>query len=386
MLKAYKYRLYPNVDQEVLLDKAFGCVRYVWNWALDKKTKAYEVDKKKLSYFDLANELPELKKQFPWLKDSHSQTLQMALRNLDNAFNSFFKKNSQYPKFKSKHKSKPSCQFPQGVKLDFYENTVEFPKLGSFKAVLHRKFEGAIKTVTVSRTSNGGYFASLLIEDGKETPSKAEVIEDSTTGIDVGIKTLLTLSNGTKIDNPKFLKRSEHRLKILQRRLSKKTMKTSVNRQDVKRQLSKHHEKVSNQRKDFLHKVSHKLVSENQTTMIVCEDLNIEGMLKNHKLAKSISDVAWSKFFEFTKYKCDWQGKTFQTIGRFDPSTKICNVCGSLNNTLTLKDREWDCPNCKIHHDRDLNVAINIKKMGYIRFLGTGIESKQSLLEQSIIS
>lgn len=384
MLKAYKYRIYPDDDQKILMEKSFGCARYIWNWALDKKIKAYEVDKTRLSCFDLANELPELKKTNPWLKEVYSQSLQMTLRNMDNAFNAFFKKNNQFPKFKSKHKSKPSCQFPQNVEVDFDANVIDFPKIGKVKSALHRRFEGKIKTVTLSRSASEKYYASILVEDGLEMPVKAVVTEDTTVGVDVGVKSLITLSTGEKVDNPKFLKKSEGRLKVLQKRLSKKTVKTSVNRQEAKKILSKQHEKVSNQRKDFLHKVSHKLVSENQTTMVVCEDLNVDGMLKNHCLAKSISDVAWSKFFEFTRYKCDWHGKTFQTIGRFDPSSRICNVCGVVNRGLKLSDREWDCPNCLSHHDRDHNAAINIRKIGYIRFQGTGTESKQSPLERSV--
>jgi len=383
MLKSYKYRVYPNEEQKILISKMFGCSRFVYNWGLDKKIKAYETDKTKLTCFDLANQLPELKKHNPWLKEASGQALQMSLRNLDNAFTAFFKKNSRFPKFKSKHSDRQSCQFPQYVKVDFEKNMIVFPKIGETQVIFDRQFDGKIKTTTLRKTLTNKYFVSVLVDDGLELPPKFPITEDLMVGIDVGIKHFATLSTGEKVENPKFLKKSQTRLGILQRKLSKKS-KTSMNRKEIKLKVAIHHERIANQRSDFLHKLTHKLVCENQATMFVCEDLNVDGMLKNHCLAKSISDVSWSKFFELMNYKCEWAGKTFTRIGRFDPSSKICHVCGQINHNLQLKDREWTCESCQTHHDRDLNAAINIKKFGFIRSQGTEIESKQSPLERSV--
>lgn len=385
MLKSFKYRIYPNKEQGVLFEKHFGCVRFVYNWGLNKKIKAYQKDKSKISCFDLCLELTKIKSEFKWLNDVYSCCLQMSLRNLDNAFTSFFRKNGRFPAFKSKHASKASCQFPSGVKPYFDIGLVYLPKIGAVKAVFDRQFEGKIKTCTLSKTSTGKYFISILVDDGKALPPKKKVTEKSVLGIDVGIKRFATLSDKTKITNPKFLKKSEQRLKVLQRRLSKK-QKGSKNRLDAKLKVAKQHEKITNQRDDFLHKLSHELVCENQATMFVCEDLDVKGMMKNSRLAGSISDVAWSRFIGFMRYKCDWYGKTFMQIGRFDASSKICNVCGYVNHGLTLKDRKWRCPDCMVTHDRDVNAAVNIKKFGYIRFQGTGIESKQSPSERLDIS
>ncbi len=385
MLKAYRYRLYPTEEQKVSMDKHFGCSRFVYNWALDKKIQAYQTSKKRLDYFDLAKDLTILKEQYTWLGDVYSQCLQSTLRNLDNAFVAFFHKKNKFPKFKSKHNSKQSCQYPQGVRINFTDSTIKLPKIGSIQAILHRSFEGKIKTVTLSKTSTCKYFVSVLVDNEIPLPSKLEVGENTITGIDVGLKHFATLSNGIKVDNPHLLSQSEQRLKVLQRRLSKK-QKGSISYKKTKRILALQHEHITNQRNDFLHKLSHKLVSENQVTMLSCEDLNVEGMLKNHHLAKAIADVSWCKFNEYLRYKCDWYGKTYMQIGRFDASSKICNECGYTNHELTLVIREWECPQCKTVHDRDINAAINIKKFGYLRFLGTGTEVKQSPLEQSDIS
>ena len=333
----------------------------------------------------MINGLPDLKKDYPWLKEVTAQSLQMSLRNLENAFTAFFRKNNKFPRFKSKHKSKLACQFPQNIKVDFENNEISFPKIGNVATILHRIFEGKIKTCTLSKTCTDKFFVSILVETGNELPVKQKVTEEKTLGIDVGIKHFATFSDGRKIDNPKFLKKSEKRLVVLQRRMSKKS-RISKNRKDIKLLVAKQHEKITNRRNDFLHKLSHDLVCENQATMFVCEDLNIKGMLKNHKLAKSISDCSWDRFMTFLKYKSDWYGKTYQQIGRFEPSSKMCSVCGFIKSDLTLKDRSWKCDDCNTEHDRDINASINIKKFGYIRFQGSGIEEKQSLSERLGVS
>jgi len=385
MLKAYKYRLYPSADQKALMDKHFGCSRFIYNWALAKKIEAYQTSKTKLDYFDFAKDLTSLKDRYPWLSEVYSQCLQSSLRNLDNAFVAFFRKKSKFPKFKSKHNSRQSCQYPQGIKVNFDTNIIKLPKIGKVEAVLHRKFEGKIKTVTLSRTPTDKYFVSILVEDDAILPQKLEVTEQATIGIDLGLKHFATFSDGTKIDNPHLLQKSEQKLAVLQKRLSRKK-KGSNSYKRARKNLALKYEQVTNQRKDFLHKLSHKLVHESQVTMIVCEDLYINGMLKNHNLAKSISDASWGSFNSMLDYKCNWYGKTYLQIGRFESSSKICSDCGYVNHELVLSDREWTCNQCRSIHDRDINAAINIKKFGYIRVLGTGTELKQSPAEQSDIS
>ncbi len=244
--------------------------------------------------------------------------------------------------------------------MDFETNTIKLPKIKQpIKAKLHRKFEGKLKTATVSRNSTGKFYISILVDNSIELPEKQHFDDNSTLGIDVGITHFAILSNSEKIDNPKYLKNSIQRLNILQKRMSKK-QKGSKNKVKARFAVSKLHEKISNQRVDFLHKTSSKLISENQAVAI--ETLNISGMLKNHCLAQSISDVSWSMFFNQLEYKAEWYGKTLLKIGQFEPSTKICNVCGFHNKDLTLKDREWQCPDCNSNHDRDINASINIKK------------------------
>lgn len=357
MLKAYKYRMYPNKEQSAMIAKHFGCVRYVYNKALDAKIKHYSSTKKTLSCFSLITGLLiQEKKEHDWLREVHSQPLQMALRNLDNAFTRFFREKKGFPKFKSKHE-KNSFQYPQGVSID--DNKIYLPKIGHVKIVQHRLFSGAIKTVTVSKSKTFKYYVSILVDDGMPVIIKKKPKAATTIGIDVGLKSFATLSNGAKIEPFKY---DTKRLAILNQRLSRK-QKGSNNRLKAKLRLAKQHEKIANQRKDFLHKLSSKLVGENQT--ICVEDLNISGMMKNHNLARSIGNASWSEFMSMLTYKSEWYGKNLVQIGRFDPSSKMCSTCGATNNELTLKDRGWSCE-CGVHHDRDINAAQNIKNFGLL--------------------
>ena len=244
-----------------------------------------------------------------------------------------------------------------------FETMDKLPKIGEIKAVLHRHFEGELKTATVSKTCKGDYYISILVENNAELPAKQPFTEVTTIGVDVGIKDFAVLSTGEKIENPKYLKNSLKRLKVLQKRVSRK-QKGSKNREKAKQRLAVLHDKITNQRKDFQNKLSFRLVSENQA--IALETLNVKGMVKNHHLAQAISDSAWSGFVTKLEYKAEWYGKTILRIGRFEPSSKLCNVCGFHNSELTLKDREWTCPDCKTKHDRDINAAINIKKFALI--------------------
>lgn len=359
MLKAYKFRLYPNKKQEELIRKHIGCCRFVFNYSLAEKIKSYETKGKSLSQFDLNKLIPNLKKENMWLKEVNSQSLQQANNHLDFAFKKFFREKKGFPNFKSKHNQIQSFTVPQNYSIDFKTQKITLPKIGLVKAKTHRMFKGELKSAIVSMTSTNKYFISILTEDNKCMPIQKKVKYNTTVGIDVGITSFATLSTGEKIDNPKYLKQSLQRLKILQKRASRK-QKGSMNRKKANFKVAILHEIIKNQRNDFLHKFTHKIVSENQA--IAIETLNIKGMVQNHCLAQSINDVSWSECFRQLEYKSLWYGKTLLKIGQFEPSTKICNVCGTINNTLELKDREWTCSQCNTKHDRDVNASINIKK------------------------
>jgi len=375
VFKAYRYRIKPDPEQIQLLESSFGCARFIYNHFLALKISMYASGKQKLSKYDMDAKLKSLKEEHPWLKEVNSQSLQAVTMNLDSAFSRFFKEKKGFPKFKSKKFSKPSFMNPQFCIVDFESNTISIPKAKKIKAVLHRKFEGKVKSITISRSATGKYYASVLVETEDQIPQKPEPNKDRAIGIDLGLTYFAITSEGQKTNNPRFLRKSEKRLKRKQRRFSRMT-KGSNNQSKQRVKLAKLHEKVSNQRKDFLHQVSHKLVNENQVDVLCIEDLNTRGMIRNRKLAKSISDVGWGMFRSFLEYKCDWNGKWLLDIGRFEPSSKTCSVCGHVNRELALKDRVWTCP-CGAVHDRDVNAAINIKEMAFnrqnlIRFIGLG--------------
>lgn len=367
MLKAFKYRLYPTDPQKELIARHIGSARFIYNLALETKQTAYAGNKVNLSLFDLNKQLPDLKKELPWLKEINSQSLQYPIRNLDNAFTGFFKGHTNFPKFKSKHRGSQAFGVPQNVFLK--DDKLIIPKFREgIKIVLHRQIKGAIKQATVSRTSTGKYFVSILCDTGEDPMPKPKVTEETTVGVDLGIKSFLVTSDGEILDNPKYLRKAQSRLKYTQSKYSKhKGTKT-------KRRLTKLHEKVVNKRKDFLHKASTKLIRENQS--IAIEDLNIKGMLKNHCLAQSITDVSWSMFVTMLEYKAGWYGKNILKIGRFDPSSKTCSSCGCINKDLKLNDREWTCPSCNSILDRDINAAVNIKSFALKRHLSEGLRLK----------
>lgn len=374
MLKAYKYRLYPSDEQKVLLDKHFGCVRFVYNLALETKSMAYAGNKITLSHFDLSKQLTDLKDECDWLKEVNSQSLQMALRNLDNSFQNFFKGRASFPNFKKKQ-NKQSFQCPQNVTVDFKNNCINLPKFKQpIKATLHRSFKGDTKTVTISKTPTNKYFVSILVDNHIELPKPIK--SNNAVGIDVGIKTFAVLSDGTEYQNPKHLRNAMVKLKWMQRKLSKK-VKGSNRRGVWKFRIAKQHEKVANQRKDFLHKATSEIT--NRFDLIILEDLNIKGMVANHKLAGAISDCGWGMFETMLQYKSEWKGKKVEYIGRFEPSSKICSNCGVKNNKLTLSDREWTCQNCNTTHDRDKNAAKNILSFG---LRNSGMERALECVEQ----
>jgi putative transposase len=350
MFRAYKYRLYPTNSQKELIHKHCGSVRFLYNLALETKTTAYLGNKVNLSRYDLQKQLVDLKKELPWLKETNSQSLQSALINLDEAYNKFFK-GAGFPKFKKKTNG-GSFAVPQNVIVE--NDLLIIPKFKEgIKMSLHRPTKGIIKSATISVTPTGKYFVSILCDTKEELPTKAPIKESTTIGVDLGIKDFCITSEGEVFENPKYLRKAQSKLKYVQRKYSKYKGKRT------KKKLAKLHEDVVNKRKDFLHKVSTKLIRENQT--IAIETLAVKNMVKNHNLAQAISDVSWSTFVTMLEYKADWYGKNILRIGQFAPSSKTCSNCGTINKELQLKDREWTCSNCSSVLDRDVNAAINIK-------------------------
>jgi putative transposase len=359
MLKSFKYRIFPNQEQKDMMSNIFGQVRFVYNLGLETKISAYIGNKKNYTCIDLANQVKELKDtDATWLKESPSQALQMSLRNLDNAYTNFFR-GGGFPKFKNKH-GKQSFQLPQGVYLE-NDKQIFIPKLKLVDIDLHRKFKGEIKTVTVSKSVTDKYYVSILVDTSELKPDKKLIMVKTTVGLDLGIKDFCITSDGEKFENKDFFKSTMSKLRIEQRSLSRKK-KGSNHYQKQKMVVALIHEKVRNQRQDYLHKISKYLVDNYDT--ICVEDLAVSNMVKSRKLSRSISDMGWSEFKSMLEYKCDWYGKNLSIIGRFEPSSKTCSSCGSINKDLTLNDREWTCPKCNKKHDRDINAAINIKKIG----------------------
>ena len=317
--------------------------------------------------------IPQLKKQeeTEWLQQTYSQCLQSSVINLGIAYKNFFEKRGGYPRFKSKY-GKQSLQYPQNVKL--LNNGLYFPKIGEVKANLHRIMTGELKTVTITKTKTGKYYASLLFDNGIDQPvinNKGKAL-----GIDLGLTHFCITSDSSKFDNPRHLKKHERNLKRKQQKLSRK-QKGSNSRNKARRLVARAHEKISNARQDFLHKLSRKLVNENQ--VIITEDLNIKGLVRNHQLAKAINDVGWGMFLNFLEYKCKQDGKVFLQINRFFPSSKTCNHCLNVVGSLPLDIRTWDCPSCGTKGiDRDINAAKNCRDEG-LRILfssGTGETAK----------
>jgi len=357
MYKSIKARIYPTDEQTEKLSQFFGCARWWWNQALNQTTTTYKETGKGLSREGLNALLPYLKKEFPWLGECHSQVLQSVTLNLSKAFINFSLKRAQYPSFKSKH-GKQSIHYPQGTK--FVDNLVYLPKLGWIKINLHRQIEGQVKTVTISKNPSGQYFAAILTEQEGKYPVPNS--EGTAIGIDLGITDFCITSTGSKFPNPRHIKQHERNLKRKQRKLSRK-VKGSNSRNKARKLVAKVHKRISNSRQDFLHKLSHKLVNENQ--VIVVEDLAVENMVKNHCLAKAISDCGWSNFVGMLNYKCERSGKILVKVDRFFPSS------------LPLDVRQWTCSSCGTNHDRDVNAALNIKAEG-LRILSLGTSETAS--------
>jgi putative transposase len=376
MLKAYKYRLYPNKAQVVLLNKHFGACRWLYNYGLAKKMQTYTETKTMISRFDLQAELPQLKRgDYTWLSEINSLSLQAVLRNLDTAYKNFFRDKKGFPKFKSKKSNRQSFCVVQNTKVNFEAGKISIPKFTDIKAVLHRQFDGQIKSSTISRTPSGKYYISILVETNQVIPPKQELSEKQAIAFDLGIKSFLVASNGDVIDNPKFLRKSLYKLKKIQRWHSRK-VKGSKNRAKHRIRLAVIHEKVTNQRTNWLHQLTSKYIKSTYNTFCI-EDLAVKNMVKNHKLALSISDAGWLTFVNQLTYKSDWFGKNILTIGRFEPSSKICSKCGHINQDMTLKDRLFICPNCKFEIDRDYQASLNILSFAF---------AKQNLVNDKLVT
>ena len=370
-LKAYKFRIYPTEEQEIFFAKTFGCVRKVYNLMLNDRKKAYEEVKndpsKKMTFPTPA----KYKKEFPFLKEVDSLALANAQLNLDKAYKNFFRdKSVGFPRFKSKKNPVQSytTNNQNGTVALINSKFIKIPKLKSLVRIkLHRQPKGKIKSATISRHSSGKYYISLLCkEEISELPKTNSAI-----GIDLGITDFAILSDGQKIDNHKFTSKMEKKLKREQRKLSKRALlaknkgiplSEAKNYQKQKRKVARLHEKVMNQRTDFLNKLSTEIIKNHD---IICiEDLNVKGMLRNHKLARSISDVSWSSFVAKLQYKADWYGREIIKVDQWFPSSQICSECGHKDGKKSLDIREWTCPICHTHHDRDINASINILTEG----------------------
>jgi len=354
--RTYKFELLPNEEQKTLLDKHFGCVRYIYNHFLNERKEQYQSDKKTDNYYGQAKTLTELKKKEDtiWLKEVNSQTLQFALRSLDTAYVNFFRGNAKFPRFKSR-KNKNTFTVPQHTKV--VDGRIFLPKFkGGIKVNIHREIKGEVGKFTISKTPTGQYFVSILTEQEYNSKKKT----GKSVGIDLGLKDFAITSDGIKYKNNRYTKRYARKLKKAQQYLSRK-QKGSNGFEKQKLKVAKIHEKITNTRQDTLHKVSNDIVS--NYDIICLEDLNIKGMIKNRKLSKHIADASWGTFVRFVEYKANWNDKTVIKINRWYPSSKTCNVCGYINQDLNLSDREWTCKNGH-KLDRDLNASQNILKEG----------------------
>ena len=353
---SYKYRIYPTKEQQGVLNKTFGCCRFVWNNILDWRSKEYSLKGNKINYSATSKQLTKIKSEYQFLKDVSAVALQQTLRNQDVAFSSFFKKNSKYPNFKKK------CGH-QSFRLTDNSFRIKGGKLYIAKIVKHikvmwsRKLPNTPSSCTISRTTTNQYFISFCVEkDFEGLP-----VVSSDIGIDLGLKDFLVTSKGEKVSPLKVLRRHEVRLKRYQKVLSRRK-KGSNNREKARLKVAKVHELISNSRKDWLHKISTRLIRENQS--ISLEDLNVKGMVKNHRLAKSIHDSSWSTFVDFLEYKARNYGRTINKVSPWFPSSQICSCCGYRTDKLALNIRKWVCTNCGKTHDRDINAAININTAG----------------------
>ena len=347
-----------------MLAKTFGCCRVAYNWALEQREKAYKEQGDNISEFDMnyrvRHELRD--EQAPWIKEVSAKAVEFAIEDLYRGYKNFFEGRASRPNFRSKH-HRQHFHDRGKIHADMKRGTISIPKIKDIPCVYHRRFSGRIKQVGVELLPSGRYFVSILTDNGLALPEKAPIDPDKTIGIDTGLKHFAQLSDGQTYEPTHEAKREKRKLKLLSRRLSKK-QKGSRQFRTLKRRIARLHERVANRRHDHLHKITHYLACENQATTICVEDLNVKGMQRNKHLAYSIADAGINEFYRQLEYKCAWAGKNLIKIDRFAPSSKRCSHCGYVYKRLTLKEREWTCPECGTHHDRDLNAAVNIKHFG----------------------
>ena len=366
MLKSIKVRLYPSDNQINYINKLLGTSRFVYNQCLNYKITEYQSNKKSTSFAEIGKFLTSLKSEYEWIKESHSKVLQQSLINLDRAYKNFFKQGNGYPKFKSKHE-KQSCRFPIDAISGVSGNRINIIKVlkdMNYKCSKNDEtylnhHQSEIKSGTLSKTKSGDYYFSILIDRPNKTLNKAK---NELIGLDLGIKDFIVTSEGQAYENLKSKRNNQDKLTRLHRDLSRK-QKGSNHQKDARIRLAKTYEKLNNIKEYYLHHVTNQLLSESQT--IVIEDLNVAGMLKNHRLAKSIQELSLNRFKTMLMYKAEWYGREIVQVSRWFPSSKLCNCCGYKNVELSLKDREWICPECDVIHDRDINAAINIRNEGY---------------------
>ena len=376
MQKAYRFRLYPTDEQRQQMTRIIGCCRFVWNRLLEYSSKSYERRKESHTAFDLNNFIAHtLKPAFSWLSDAPAQTLQCVSADLSSAFNAFFRGNAKYPRFKTKHRSKKSFRIPQKGKVDVNNNRIYVQGIGWVEAIIHRKPAGRLKNITVTVNPSGTVYASCLFDDSLEAPVPELQEKPKVIGIDLNLERLAVCSDGTDYKNPRTLKRYEKRLERKQKLLAKKS-KGSENWKKLKHEIAVLHEKIANIRKDSIHKMTKRIVCDSQADVIVIENLNVSGMMKNHKLSKHIQDASFFEIRRQLEYKCLFYGKTLITADRFFASTRTCSICGWHNDGLSLRDREWECPACHTRHDRDRNAALNLESFGLKALAGDAGEVK----------
>jgi len=384
-MKAIKVKIYPKKWQKETIEKHFGCCRVIYNYGLEQKIRTYTETKKSIGIYSIQKEIPKMYEEKPWLKEVNSQSLQQSLKDLDSAFSHFFKKNNEFPKFKSKYNTKQSFRVPQHFELSKDKKYIKIPKLKwiGFRDKFNLPKNVEFRNITISREGNE-YFASICYDDKKVIQLPLPIEENKTLGIDLGVTHLAIFSNGTKIENPKHFKKYESELANEQQKLSKKENKETKAYQKQKLKGNKIHKKIRNTRKDFLHKLTTNIVKNQNYTSYCMEDLAVKEMEQDNysSMSKAIGDTGGRMLRTMMEYKCKEKGKNLIIIGRFEPSSKTCSVCGHIYKELGRDEKEWTCCKCNTIHDRDINAAMNIKNFGIIKSLGKDfVETSESELK-----